>query len=467
VASSDTNNIRQHSAELRKELTLRDLVLAQILYVVGSGWVGTGARLGESHVVFWTAAIVFFYLPQAAVVIYLNREMPLEGGLYQWAKLGFNERVGFLVGWNLWLYVILFISSIGLVLATNLSYALGPRFMWIGSYKWSIAAVSTVLSIGLAVVSILGLRVGKWFQNTGGLLQILTFAALILIPFAGKIRDYHPLKIAVPTISLLTLNIFGKISFGAFSGFEYIAILAGECRSPGRNIGRSVWIASPVIAMMFVLGTSSVLAYVSPDQVDLVGPVPQTLSIGLSRFGIGGLAATIVILMLFGRQIGAAIMAVAGCTRLPMVAGWDRLLPAWFSKLHPKYRTPVNSILFVNAIILVMALLAIVGVGHQEAYQVLENASNGFYSITYLVMFAIPIWSRRSRAPWWLRAAALSGFAVTLLSCVLGIFPIVAVQSWLSYGLKVGGVMAAANLVGFYIYRREKRIVRADYFVAQ
>src|SRR5689334_20272708 len=119
-------DVQQHSAQLRKELSLRDLVLAQILYVVGAGWVGTGAKLGDQHLVFWLSAVVLFYLPLAAVIIYLNRLMPLEGGLYQWAKLGFNEFCGFLVAWNLWLYIIYFMASLPLNLATNFSYALGP-----------------------------------------------------------------------------------------------------------------------------------------------------------------------------------------------------------------------------------------------------------------------------------------------------------------------------------------------------
>ena len=52
-----------------------------------------------------------------------------------------------------------------------------------------------------------------------------------------------------------------------------------------------------------------------------------------------------------------------GNTRLPMVAGWDNLLPAWFTKLHEKYRTPVNSILFVGAVTLVFGLIGLIGVG--------------------------------------------------------------------------------------------------------
>jgi len=58
---------------LRRELGLRDLVLAQVLCVVGSSWVGIAGKVGRAHVVFWLGAMLLFYLPLAAVVIYLNR----------------------------------------------------------------------------------------------------------------------------------------------------------------------------------------------------------------------------------------------------------------------------------------------------------------------------------------------------------------------------------------------------------
>ena len=99
--------VEARSRLLKRELGLGDLVLTQILFVVGLPWVGVAAKQGPAHVVFWLMAMVLFYLPSAAVVIHLNRLMPLEGGLYQWAKLGFNELTGFLVAWNLWLFAIL------------------------------------------------------------------------------------------------------------------------------------------------------------------------------------------------------------------------------------------------------------------------------------------------------------------------------------------------------------------------
>jgi amino acid transporter len=138
-----------------------------------------------------------------------------------------------------------------------------------------------------------------------------------------------------------------------------------------------------------------------------------------------------------------------------MVAGWDHLLPAWFGKVHPRYRTPVNSTLFVGAMILTLGLLGLVGVGHQEAFQLLDNASGIFYGLAYLVMFGLPLFGLRNASEQpatWLRIAAVSGFLVTLLYCVLSIFPIIDVQSWFWFAAKIAGVVIGANLLGVLLY---------------
>jgi amino acid transporter len=470
-------SVEAHSAVFKKELGLADLVLTQILYIVGLSWVGTAAaKLGPSHITFWLLAILLFYIPSAVVVIYLNRLMPLEGGLYQWAKLGFNEFTGFMVAWNLWLFVIVLTSEIGLQVATYLSYALGPNAAWLAGSKWFITVASFVIIGALVVISTIGLGVGKWVHNAGAVMMIVIFTALLALPILnwsrGSITEYRPLAVAAPAFTLLSLNILGKLGFGALGGFEYVAILAGECRDPVRTINRSVIIAAPIIAVMFILGTSSVLALVRPENIDLIGPIPQVLSIGSRPFGIAASVVPVAILMVMCMRLAQASVNFTANTRLPMVAGWDHLLPAWFTKLHVKYRTPANSILFVGAIMLAVGLAGIVGVGEQEAFQLLQNAAGSFYAITYLVMFAIPIVGLRGvkpRPPLWLKIAAGSGFLMTLLYVVVSVFPIVEVKSQTSFTAKVGGVIIAANIIGAAIFllaekRRKKR--RADAMIA-
>src|SRR6185295_431008 len=256
----------------------------------------------------------------------------------------------------------------------------------------------------------------------------------------------------------------GKLGFGALGGFEYVAIHAGECRDPVRTIGRSVAVAAPLIAVMFILGTSSVLSLVAPENIDLIGPIPQVLSVGFGKLGVAAQIVPVAIIAFLGIRIAQSSVQFAGNTRLPMVAGWDRLLPQWFTRLHPNRKTPVNSIIFIGAMTLAMGLVGLIGVGEQEAFQLLWNASGIFYALTYLVMFAIPLYGLKGvepRPPVWLRLASGSGLAMTLLYVGLSIFPIIQVQSWVAFAAKIAGVIIVANIIGFAFYTVAARSRRA------
>lgn len=460
----EEERVEARGAVFKKELGLSDLVLTQILFIVGLPWVGVAAKQGPSHIILWLVAMLFFYLPSAVVVIYLNRIMPLEGGLYQWAKLGFNDLVGFLVAWNLWLFAILNTSEIGLQVTQYLGYIIGPGGEWLTASKSFIGLVTAAVIGALVLVTIIGLGVGKWVHKAGGALMLLTFLAILILPFLnrwhGSLAEYHPLRTEMPLLSIMTLNLLGKMGFGALGGFEYVAIHAGECRHPVRTIGRSVAIAAPVIAVMFILGTSSVLALVPQDQIDLIAPIPQVLSLGFGALGNASMVATLTILALLCIRLAQSSVMFAGNTRLPMVAGWDRLLPDWFTRLHARYRTPVNSILFVGACTLALAITGLIGVGKQEAFQLLWNASGLFYALTYVAMFAIPLIGLRGtgkRTPIWLKVAALSGLLMTLLYVALSVVPIIQVESRLMFALKISGLIILTNVIGLAIYSMAKR----------
>jgi amino acid transporter len=142
--------------------------------------------------------------------------MPLEGGLYQWAKLGFNDLTGFLVAWNLWIYAVVLISEIGLIATTNIAYALGSDFLWIAGNRWMIALTNLLLIGGMTLVSILGLTVGKWVHNVGAILLMTLFGGMLVFVAIHAARGGHaafpPLSVGVPAISLLSVNILGKLA---------------------------------------------------------------------------------------------------------------------------------------------------------------------------------------------------------------------------------------------------------------
>jgi glutamate:GABA antiporter len=456
---------QQKQREFRKELGLRNLVTSQILNIVGLFWVGVAARLGPSHVIFWLLGIVLFYLPSAAVVIYLNRVHTLEGGLYEWARLGFNDFAGFLVAWNMWLNMVAILSYAGLQTTAMYSYFLGPQAAWMAASKWVNLGITLGLMAVLIVVAAIGLGVAKWIQDLGGILMVAVFVALIALPFRnhviGRPTEYPPFTLSLPAISVLSLNLLGKMSFGAMSGFDSVAILAGECRNAAKTIGRSVLIATPIIAAMFVLGTSSVVALVPKDKIDLISPISQALTLGTRPSDPGARLIPLAIAALLFSFIAASVLTFVFTTRLPLVAGWDNLLPAWFGRVHPRRKTPTNAILFVGAIACAMAVVGVAGSGQQEAFQLLQNSAGIFYALAYLAMFALPLVGRQrniSKPAWWLKGAAISGFLMTAMYLVLSLFPIIDVaKPWL-FTAKVGGFIFGCQLmaVALFCFNRRK-----------
>src|SRR5258705_5602272 len=209
-------------------------------------------------------------------------------------------------------------------------------------------------------------------------------------------------------------------------------MLAGEPHSLASAVKKSVYYAAALITLFFTLGTARVVAYIPRHEIDLIGPLPQVLRAGFGPFGIAATLVTIAIVMTLAMRVSQISVAFTAVTRLPMVAGWDRLLPAWFSRLHATHRTPVNSILVVAVFSFAMSVLSLVGVGQAEAFQLMFNASGIFYGITYLVMFAIPLVGLLGvtpRPPWWIKAAAASGLVITVLYTGLSLFPIIQVAS--------------------------------------
>jgi glutamate:GABA antiporter len=457
--------IELQSGELKKELRLGDLVLSQVLYIMAFTWLGPAGRLGPSHVIAWIPAVLLFYIPSGIVVLHLNREMPLEGGLYQWAKLRFGAAAGFLVALNLLATVVLVLASEPSQISNNLSYLAGTGGSWIIENRAFTMLFGAVLMGGLTLATLRGLALGRWFHNVGGAVLAILFVGMLLFAFprwigVGPAIASAPAALAFPAMSLLNLNLLAKMGFGAFCGLDGASIFSGECRDPdsNRTVRRSIWVAGPLIALIYTVGTACVLTFSLPDHIDMTSPATQALSRGAQGVGIGNLVTPLVSALAICVTIGLSSLYFNIASRLPMVAGWDHLLPAWFSRLHPRFRTPVGSIVFVGLIAFCLTILANLGVGGQEAFQTSLSAAIVCWALTYVVMFSIPLFAKGEKPRWGIRVAAASGLAMTVLFIALSIFPIVAVKSTTSFAAKVSGIVIAINAAGaLYYWRAQKR----------
>lgn len=443
----------------------------QILLLVGVTWSGIAAKQGSTHPTIWLAGVLFFFLPQVVVVTYCARLWPIEGGVYQWTKFALGPATAFLSAWNYAIYAILTVSGLGILAATSLSYALGPRAAWMAESRSLTFALDGLLFGLMLAINVFGMRIGRWVSHFGnGLMVLLVMTLAVLLVWhpgasAGHphVSPQAPFAFAWPMMSLLTLNLYIKVAFNAYGGLEQVAVFAGETRNAGRAIMLSAWIAAPAVVAIYAVMTGSMLTYVPSSKIDLAGPIPQVLAAALGQ-GAGVWLGRVMILALAVFTVCSYIMIMAETSRLPMVAGWDSILPAWFMKLHPRYRTPVRSLCVIVGVAAVASLLASLDTGRQEAFQLIQNSANISFGLYYCSMFAVPLFvgSRFGRRPgFWLLLCAILGLAVTVSQLVLATVPIVEVNSTWRFAAKVVATALVANLVGLAIYWRGRRSIAA------
>jgi amino acid transporter len=441
----------------------------QILLVVGITWAGTAAKQGGTHIWFWLAAILTMFVPLAAVVGWCARVWPLEGGVYQWTKFALGPFAGFMSAWNFGLWALLAVSNVGIMTATSLSYGLGPRAAWMEDNHSLILGLTVGLFLVILLVNLPGFGIGRWVSHFGTMVTVmvtlLLMGLLFFHPHASAMHPHvnpqRPFSLGLPVLTLFSVNILTKIAFNALTGLEQVAVFAGETRDAGRTIMLSAWIAAPVIAAIYILMSGAMLAYIPAAKVDLTGPIPQVLAAAF-----GGVAASggVDWGLVLGRAtilaLGVALVAqytvmVAETSRLPMVTGWDGMVPAWFTRLDPRWKTPTRSIAAIVLVAIGVGVLATYRTGAQEAFQLINSAGNIFYGVYYLMMFAIPlvVGDRFGvRAGSWLKLGAVSGLAVTAVAMGFNLLPIVDVASKWAFAGKIVGTSLALNLAGAAVY---------------
>jgi amino acid transporter len=165
----DTAYHADGAPSLDRALGLRDLVLFNLVAVLGLRWLATAARAGPSAIALWLLAAIFFFVPQGLVVTELSSRFPEEGGIYQWTKRALGERHGYLCGWCYWINNVLYYPSLLMSTAVIATFAIGKGDSALAS-SWTYVLSVTLACLWLAVLlNIVGVGTGKWLQNAGGI----------------------------------------------------------------------------------------------------------------------------------------------------------------------------------------------------------------------------------------------------------------------------------------------------------
>jgi amino acid transporter len=380
-------------SQLRKTMGFWDVLLFNIATVLGPRWIAAAGHNGTSSISLWALAAVFFFVPGALVINELSSRFPEEGGLYVWSREAFGPFHGFVAGWTYWIYTFFYFPGLLLASASMAAYIVGGRGSILAQDRTFQLTVSLAILLVAVVLNIVGLNIGKWLQNAGGvgtyvpLLMLVGIAALVCLRHGSA--THFTLSNMLPTWNWDTVNFWSQIAF-AFTGLELVSAMSEEVRDPRRTLPRAVFGAGALIALMYIAGTFAILGLVPAADLDPQSGVFHAIAIGSAALKLSFLGILAAILVTAGNAGGVG-STVAGISRVPFVVGVDRYLPAAFGKIHPRWKTPYISILVQASISAAILLGSQINETTQGAYQKLIDAGIILYFIPFLYMFAAVI----------------------------------------------------------------------------
>ena len=460
-----------HSAvvELPRVLTLRDLILFNIVAVLSLRWTATAAAAGPGSLTMWVLAALFFFIPQGLAVSYLSSRFPQEGGIYFWTKQTFGEGHGFLCGWCYWVNNILYYPNLLMSTAVIATYAIGRGDSGLMD-DWTYILLATLTALWLAVlINIVGLKTGRWLQNAGAIGTYLPGAVLIGFGIHAMLTRGAATPITLDSVTpnlgnMSQLNLWASIAF-AYAGLELCAVMGDEVKDPRRTLPRSIYIAAPFIAFLYIAGTASLLWLVPSGEVHIVSGFFQAISAGAGDFGgLLWLVPAAAILYVIG-NIGGIGAWLTGPARIAFVIGLDRYFPPAFGRVHPRWKTPYIAILTQAALATVFLLLSVLGRGTtvEKAYLVLLDTMLLVYFVPYLYLFVayLIVRFREPASPggsWWKGKGAggvvgSAGLLLTLLAMTVATVPPGDTEPWIFRFKVMGGAALFIGLGGVVYWR--------------
>src|SRR5579883_2695075 len=148
--------------ELKRELGLRDVTLFAIACMVGTRWIAAAAHAG----------------PGSLAVAH-----PKAGGLYHWTRADFGPWHGFLCGWVYWVGLAVWFPSAAMFYMQAALTAVGLP----SGRAWVMGASLGAIAIALGT-NLVGMRIGKWTENIGGLSAWALAAGFVLLAALVAVR---------------------------------------------------------------------------------------------------------------------------------------------------------------------------------------------------------------------------------------------------------------------------------------
>ena len=447
---------------LKRVLGRLDLVLLFVVAVFNLNVLPSIAANGGVTIWLWLIALLLFFWPQGVAVIELAHRYPGEGGVYLWAKEVFGDFHGFLSGWCYWTNNMMYVPTVMLYFVGVSVFVLGPGHEKLADSR-PFALVASVLLLGLLVVlNVVGLGVGKWINNLGGIGTF--FAAFLLMGLGATMclrfgTHMHWADFQIPANPRFVLNSFGVICFGLV-GLELASVMGDEIENPRKTLPGAVAWGGVLSGMLYIGATLTLLAAVDKGSISVLQGIVQAVSYMAGHVGVGWIAAPFAFLLSLSiAGIGSAWLG--GSARIPFVAGLDSYMPAWLGKIHPKYATPYAALIVHAAVSLILVVINFLSTGNvQASFQSLLSLAVVLQLVPFLYVFGALLkiafareFQKQQYSRATLLAAGVSGLATTVIAMLVAFFPAQQISSVFRYEIwMIGGTLLFIGLAAFFFF---------------
>jgi glutamate:GABA antiporter len=506
TAAAATDQTAQDAPNLRRVLGRRDLILLFVVAVFNLNVLPSIASNGGVTIWLWLISLLLFFWPQGIAVIELAQRYPGEGGVYLWAKEVFGDFHGFLSGWCYWTNNMMYVPTVMLYFVGVSVFVLGPSHASLADNRAFALTASVALLVVLVILNIVGLGVGKWINNIGGLGTFIAAALLIGLGVITALRFGTSVTWAdfqFPADHHAVFNAFGVICFGLV-GLELASIMGDEIEHPEKTLPGAVAWGGVLSGLLYLGATLTLLVAVSKQDISVLQGIVQAVSGMAAKVGVGWIVAPFAFLLSLSiAGIGSAWLG--GSARIPFVAGLDSYMPAWMGKVHSKYATPYAALIVHAAVSMVLVVFNFAGwwlwnkfvglravaavlqtfglsiasvtvseTGVQETFQKLLSLAVVLQLIPFLYVFAAllkialsPDFVKARYSQTTLVLSGASGFLTTVLGIALAFFPAQQITSLLSYETwMVCGTLGFIGLAAFFFFvygrRKAARKLAAD-----
>lgn len=388
------------TADLRRTLTLRDLIVYGLLFIGPLAPVGVFGVLdartnGAVALVYLLATIAMAFTAWSYAE--MSRVVPHAGSVFAYASQGLGSLAGFFAGW-LALLDYLLIPSVAYLFSGISLHALVPSIpVW----------VFTVVAFGVTTAfNLLGVRLAARVGFVVLLIEIAVLAVFIVVAVTalaqhGATRPWWSPFVGLHTVTLST--IVGAISIAvlSFLGFDAIASFAEESAGSERAVGRAILFCLGMAGTLFVLQTW-LAALVSPIDPSTLAAEPRrqgTAFYDITRAALGGWLATLLSITKAVGPAFAAMTAQAAAARLLFGMSRDGRLPSALSQVDARHGVPRVALLSAATLTLVVSVWAARRAdGLEVLVSIVDVGALAAFTLLHASVFGYFVWRRREPA---------------------------------------------------------------------